>query len=276
MVFTGHATDEVRFASLNVSGVSDSANEGSETLTLGIGTVTNTNLTAGTQLHRSHATAKVKSKDAGSPVQGVPAPTESVANVQVTAVDDTSASVSWDAVEHATSYDVSWSAESSDLLTAIAGTLPSVTGTSATIQHDASVPMTLTVKVTPEYVDKNGDTQQLSNLASAATLEIGPVGQDAQAESAHATATPPPGCVSETLLNKVRHYYDINKHRAPGYGQNLRRVLLAFGNLSDANLTPFTAAEARVRESRWFGWKPVREALECTEASCTNQTMMHN
>ena len=35
--------------------------------------------------------------------------TETVANVQVTAVDDTSASVTWDAVEHTTSYDVSWS-----------------------------------------------------------------------------------------------------------------------------------------------------------------------
>ena len=126
--------------------------------------------------------------------------------------------------------------------------------------------MTLTVTVTPEYVDKNGDTQQLSNLAGTATLDIGPVGQDAQAESAQAIATPPPDCVSDTLLNKVRHYYDINKHRAPGYGENWRRVLLAFGDLSDANLTPFTAADARVQESRWFGWKPVRVALECIES----------
>ena len=137
VVFTGHATDEVRFASLNVSGVSDSANEGSETLTLGIGTVTNTNLTAGAQLHPSFQTARVKIKDAGSPAQAPPAPTEVIANVQVTAVNDASVSVSWDAVEHATSYEVSWSAESSDSLNAIAGTLPSVSGTSATIQHDA-------------------------------------------------------------------------------------------------------------------------------------------
>ena len=201
-----------------------------------------------------------------SPAQAASAPTEAVANVQVTAVDDASVSVTWDAVEHATSYEVSWSAESSDSLTALAGTLPSVSGTSATIQHDASERMTLTVTVTPEYVDKNGDTKQLSNLAGTATLDVGPVGQDAQAESAPAGATPPPDCVSESLLNKVRHYYDINKHRAPGYGQNWRRVLLAFGDLWDADLTPFTAAEAKVRESRWFGWKPVRVALECIEA----------
>ena len=206
-----------------------------------------------------------------SPAQAKPAPTGSVANVQLTAVDDASVSVTWDAVEHATSYEVSWSAESSDSLSASAGTLPSLTGTSATIQHDASEPMTLTVTVTPEYVDKNGDTQQLSNLDGTATLDVGPIGQDAQAESAQAESaqavvTPPADCISESLLNKVRHYYDINKQRAPGYGQNWRRVLLAFGDLSDANLTPFTAAEAKVRESRWFGWKPVRVALECIEA----------
>ena len=266
VVFTGHATDEVRFASLNVSGVSDSNNEGSETLTLGIGIVTNTNLTDGTQLHTSFQTARVRIKDPGASAQAAPAPTESVANVQVTAVDDASVSVTWDAVEHATSYDVSWSAESSDSLSASAGTLPSVSGTSSTIQHDASVPMTLTVTVTPEYVDKNGDTKQQSNLACTATLNIGPVGQDAQAESAQAIVAPPPDCVSDTLLNKMRRYYDINKHRAPGYGKNWRRVLLALGDLSDANLTPFTAAEARVRESRWFGWKPVRVAFERIEA----------
>ena len=220
VVFTGHATDEVRFASLNVSGVSDSANEGSETLTLGIGTVTNTNLTDGTQIHPSFQTARVRIRDAGAGLQAEQAPTKAVANVQVTAVDDSSVSVTWDGVEHATSYDVSWSAESSDSLSALAGTLPSVSGTSATIQHDASERMTLTVTVTPEFVDKNGDTQQLSSLAGTATLDVGPVGQDAQAESAPAIVTPPPDCVSESLLNKVRRYYDINKHRAPGYGQN--------------------------------------------------------
>ena len=105
--------------------------------------------------------------------QAAPAPTEAVANVQVTAVDDASASVSWDAVPHATSYDVSWSAESGDSLSAGAGA-ESVTGTTATVRHDASVPMTLTVTVTPEYVDEHGDTQQLDALAGTATLEVGP------------------------------------------------------------------------------------------------------
>ena len=113
----------------------------------------------------------------GFPAQAAPAPTEKISNLQVTAVDSTSVSVTWDAVEHATSYDVSWNAESSDSLNASAGALPGVTGTSTTIQHDALVPMTLTVTVTPEYIDENGVTQQLDALASTATLAVGPLGQ---------------------------------------------------------------------------------------------------
>ncbi len=112
----------------------------------------------------------------GSPAEAPPPPTDPVTNLQVTAVDDASASVAWDAVPHATSYDVSWSAESSDSLNASAGALPGVTGTSATIQHDASVAMTLTVTVTPEYVDEHGQTRQLPSLAGTATLDVGPQG----------------------------------------------------------------------------------------------------
>ena len=78
---------------------------------------------------------------------------------------------------NATSYEVSWSAESSDSLNASAGALPGVTGTTTTIQHDALVPMTLTVTVTPEYIDENGVTQQLNELAGTATLAVGPSGQ---------------------------------------------------------------------------------------------------
>ena len=112
-----------------------------------------------------------------APATAAPAPTEKISNLQVTEVDATSVSVTWDAVAHATSYEVSWSAESSDALNASAGALPGVTGTSATIQHDASVPMTLTVTVTPEYIDENGVTQQLDALAGTATLAVGPSGQ---------------------------------------------------------------------------------------------------
>ena len=137
---------------------------------------------AGTRFARYNApgrdcrliTEELRTRNA--PATAAPAPTEKISNLQVTEVDATSVSVTWDAVANATSYDVSWSAESSDSLNASAGA-ESVTGTSATIQHDASVPMTLTVTVTPEYIDKNGVTQQLNELAGTATLAVGPSGQ---------------------------------------------------------------------------------------------------
>ena len=108
----------------------------------------------------------------GAPAQAAPAPTETVANVHATAVDDTSASVSWDAVEHATAYEVSWDGSGSQ--TAVTGILPGVTGTTATIRHDAEEAMTLTVTVTPEYVDGNGQVVQLPSLAGTATLDVEP------------------------------------------------------------------------------------------------------
>ena len=75
------------------------------------------------------------------------------------------------------------------------------------------------------------------------------------------------GCVSDDLLETVRGYYDANKNRSPGYGANWKRVLIAFGDVQDSQLTAMTAADARTRESRWFGWQPVRKALDCIEAN---------
>ena len=74
-------------------------------------------------------------------------------------------------------------------------------------------------------------------------------------------------CISESLLATVRRYYDANKDRAPSYGRNWKRVLITFRDVQDSQLTPFTAAEALAGEQVWFGWKPVREALECIEAA---------
>ena len=108
----------------------------------------------------------------GAPAQAAPAPTETVANVRATAADDASASVSWDAVEHATAYEVSWDGSGSE--TAVTGILPGVTGTTTTIRHDAEEAMTLTVTVTPEYVGGNGQVVQLPSLAGTATLDVGP------------------------------------------------------------------------------------------------------
>ncbi len=221
-----------------------------------------------------------------APAKAAPTPTEVVANVQVTAVDDTSASVTWDAVEHATSYDVSWSAESSDALNASAGDLPGITGTTATIDHGASVPMTLTVTVTPEYVDENGDTVQLDDLGTTATLEVGP-GSDAlrtEAQSPDTQSTQSAVttvqrleaaklCVSDTLMEKTKRYYELHRNKAPGYGANWFAILTAFGERTQADWTadsrsiePMSSASSRERESKWSGWKPFTEALECVEA----------
>ena len=101
------------------------------------------------------------------------APTEAVANLAVTAESGTQASASWDAVERATSYEVAWQAENSDGSTVFTGD-ESVTGTSATILHGAEEPMTLTVIVTPEYIDGNGDKQRVDTLAATARLAVGP------------------------------------------------------------------------------------------------------
>ncbi len=199
-----------------------------------------------------------------APALAAPAPTEAVANLQVTAVDDTSASVTWDAVEHATSYDVSWSAESSDSLNASAGDLPGVTGTTTTIDHGASVAMTLTVTVTPEFVDKNGDTQQLASLAGTATLAVGP-GSDALSASAESTDSQTPACVSDALLAEARKAAG-ETWRASDHVERWSRVLAAFGESNAWSSNPMTVAEAEAQADRGLKrWAPVAPALECLE-----------
>ena len=225
----------------------------------------------------------------GNNAPAVDVPDTAVTNVQVTAVDAVSASVSWDAVPHATSYEVSWDGSGSQ--TASTGILPSVTGTTATIQHNAQEAMTVTVTVTPEYVDGKGQTQLASDLAGTATLDVGqgtggtqnPGSQDADTQAAPEeqedqdeqpapVITPASHCVSDGLLNLVRYYYSANQNRAPNYGENWKRVLIAFGDVQDDQLAPYTAAEAAQGEKTWSGWKPVREALECIETATAQRT----
>ena len=200
-----------------------------------------------------------------APATAAPAPTEAVANVQVTAVDDTSASVTWDAVEHATSYDVSWSAESSDALTASAGDLPGVTGTTAAIDHGAPVAMTLTVTVTPEYVDKNGDTQQLASLAGTATLAVGP-GSDALSASAESTDSQTPACVSDALLADVDDRI-ANAGSTAGTERWTQVKNALTGQANAIALTEVKTIYDRRTQNGWSTsqWDPVIEAMECLE-----------
>ena len=107
----------------------------------------------------------------------------------------------------------------------------------------------------------------------AAGYELGATTQDAvPSDSRPGQRQPASDCVSDELLQKVRHYYDVNKNRSPGYGANWKRVLIAFGDVQDSQLTAMSAADARTRESRWFGWQPVRKALDCIEAKSVQPT----
>ena len=191
----------------------------------------------------------------------VQAPDTAVSNLQLAAVDDASASVTWDAVAHATSYDVSWDANGSQ--TAISG-VESVTGTSATIRHDAEESMTLTVTVTPEYIDGNGAVQQLDALAATATLAVGP-GGDALSASAKGADSQAPACVSDALLAEVQ-LAASETWRASGHVARWSRVLAAFGESNAYSSNPMTIAEAQAQADRGLKrWKPVAPALECLE-----------
>ncbi len=198
-----------------------------------------------------------------APAQAAPAqaPTETVSNLQLAAVDDASASVTWDAVAHATSYDVSWEAESSDQQTAVSGA-ESVTGTTATIQHNAQEAMTLTVTVTPEYVDGNGVVQPLDTLAATATLKVGP-DSDALSASAESADSQTPSCVSDALLADAQ-LAASETWRTSGHVERWSRVLAAFGVSNQYSNRPMTVAEAQAQADRGLKrWAPVAPALEC-------------
>ena len=129
-------------------------------------------------------------------------------------------------------------------------TLSVPTSDDGTSETDGSV--TATISVSADYT--------VSTSAGSATVAVSD-NDNAQLAS-QATID---SCVSESVLTTVRRYYDVNKDRVPNYGRNWKRVLVTFREVEDSQLTPFTAAEALAGEQQWFGWKPVREALECIE-----------
>ena len=206
----------------------------------------------------------------GNNAPAIQIPDTAVSNLQLAAVDDVSASVTWDAVEHATSYDVYWEAESSDLQTVVSGA-ESVTGTSVTIGHNAQEAMTLTVTVTPEHLDGNGVTQQLGALAATATLAVGPDGDalSASVEDADAQA---PSCVSDALLADARLAASETWRTSPGHVGRWSRVLAAFGVSNAYSSNPMTVAEAQAQADRGLKrWVPVVPALECLAAAPQEQ-----
>ena len=204
----------------------------------------------------------------GNSAPAIQVPDTAVSNLQVTAVDDASASASWDAVAHATSYDVSWDANGSE--TAVSGD-ESVTGTTATIRHDAEEAMTLTVTVTPEYIDGNGAVQQLDALAATATLAVGP-GGDALSASAQGADSQAPACVSDALLADAQLAASETWRTSPGHVERWSRVLAAFGVSNAYSNNPITVAEAQAQADRGLKrWAPVAPALECLAAAPEEQ-----
>ncbi len=103
-------------------------------------------------------------------------PTAAVSSVQVAAVDAANARVTWDAVEHATSYLVEYETTSVllDQQNYVQAVVDGWTQTSWTFQHDAAEAMTLTVTITPLYDDGNGNVQQFDDLAGTATIDVAP------------------------------------------------------------------------------------------------------
>ena len=196
-----------------------------------------------------------------------PQPTVSVANVQVAAVDAASATVTWDAVEHATSYRVEYAGTASDPANNVQGSVDGHADTTWTFRHDAAEAMTLTVTVTPEYVDGNGDTQRLADLAGTATLDVAPAGstQDTDTQDTVGTAV----CDTASLKSDIAGYIGEQADGTP-HVTRWKRVLAALG---DANgHTTMTAAEAQTYADRgWSRWDPVVTALQCLEAAAVAQ-----
>ena len=152
------------------------------------------------------------------------------------------------------------------------GALGATTG-SRTVTIPTSGSYTLTVATTNDSTDEpdgsvtatidTGTGYTVSTTAGTATVAVSDDDDDPVPDDDTAVQD----CVSDSLLGTVRHYYDVNQDRPPNYGENWKRVLIAFGDAQDALLSPYTAAEARQSEQRWSGWKPVREALECIDTA---------
>ena len=197
-------------------------------------------------------------------------PTTAVSNVQLAEVDAASVSASWDAVPHATSYEVSWDSVGSQSTNT--GIVPTVTGTSATIQHNAQEDMTLTVTVTPEYIDGNGQTQALTSLAGTATLAVG--SGSTQSDDTHATSqqteqacTLPADAITVAEVTGWRDALDPT--RAAAGIKRWNRVLATLGEVTGE--TPMTVAQAQavsnwLKNTRWDRTARTLEALDQCDA----------
>ncbi len=209
----------------------------------------------------------------GLGMQAAPPPSQAVSNVQVTAVDAANARVTWDAVEHATFYRVEYESTSALVNSAnyVYGAVNRLTGTRYTFQHDAAEAMTLTVTVTPGYVDDQDAWRLLDDLAATATIDVGPAGGGDSIRGGGSTDnvdagtgnTPQPPDFS-ALKATVRGYADETQH-GDAHVNRWKRALAGLGD-GDAiaeGYKPMTAAEAQDMADTYTAsrWDPVVEAL---------------
>ncbi len=181
------------------------------------------------------------------------APSAPVSNLRVTAIDATSAQATWDAVPHATAYRLEWEGGSEGDY--IGGGSNGITGTSATIHHNAPAAMTLTVRVVPWHVDDYGQVQMHDGLAATATLAVGPADPLAAARNA---------CVPASVRSDVEGYAG-ETHYGAAHVKRWNRALAAFG--VDTGETAMTGDEARDMMDKYTAkrWRPIVEAIECIE-----------
>ena len=220
----------------------------------------------------------------GMRLQAAPPPSQAVSNVQVAAVDAANARVTWNAVPHATSYQVVYETTSTlvDEDNYVQGVALDWTDTEWTFQHDAAETMTLTVTVTPAYEDEYGDTQVLDNLAGAATIDVAPpVGGDSirsggstdnVEDDGGAGATPEQPDYS-ALKAKIQGYAD-EQDSDSDHAQRWKRALAALGDQDaiDGGYQAMTASEAQGYADRgWSRWDEVVDALTELESRETTE-----
>ena len=192
-----------------------------------------------------------------------PVPTQAVSNIQVTALDADSAEVTWDAVEHATGYELEWEGVSS------AGINADITGTTSTIDHYAPEPMTLTITVIPQYIDENGDTQQLNDLSGTAVFDVGGGSQSSddqdsiQAQDDN-NQQQEEDCDLDEVQSDVENYV-LETYNGDAHVARWQRVLNAFAG-NDGGMS---GVEARFMATLFSAnrWEPVAEGIECLEAA---------
>ena len=191
-----------------------------------------------------------------------------VNGISVSGVTADGFTLAWSAADGADSYRVRyWQDENAVSVFPVSGTTYTATGLDPETEYSVQI-----MAVVNGNVDTSKSSPVITVTTAAAAATPVPTPTPAATPTptsapARAAAAPDNNCVADSLLATVRYYYDVNQNRPPGYGENWKRVLIAFRDVQDGQLTPYTAAEAQQGEQRWSGWRPVRQALECIESA---------